>query len=120
MFVSRTFKNNLGFQIQVDRTHPLSKYNLTRINKNKYSYNGYDTSMSYTRGRERGLQYGGGVGDSRNSIKDVVDILIEKHQNPQSGSGIVLGQTLGSMMNPLHNWRSGLNYFCKPLSIFKV
>ena len=59
MLISRRYKNNSGYQINVDRLAPIFAGELQRYNRNHYSFDGYNTKMLYSRGSNKGLQYGG-------------------------------------------------------------
>lgn len=75
MFVSKSYRNNMGYQTQTSRPKPIDQWTLTRYNKNIYSVRvneeeEHEVRVSHRMGSTHGLQYGGG------------------QNNIQSGSGI--------------------------------
>lgn len=132
MLVSRTYRNNTGYQIDVSRPHPIVMRQIKRHNYNNYYYDGYNVSMSYNRGREKGLQYGGKkdcIGCEDKCVCDTNDYQKGQGIDPASiysalktiYSGIktasdiyasepatVIKNTYGKFMNKNYpNWRSG-------------
>lgn len=127
MLVSREYRNNLGYQIDIDRPKPIFAWEIDRFNKNRYHYDGYNTYMSFSRGREDGLQYGGGTcGKGKDcdckpiqSGKGVDPVTIGKTLEmlytgaklaPKiyaSEPATVIKNTYGKFMNSNPNWRPG-------------
>ena len=134
MLNTRQYKNNLGFQIQVDRPHPIFAWDLDRFNKNTYHYDGYNTTMRFNRGREEGLQYGGKSKKNCDCSSDKQDNC--ECESIQSGNGLdpqtiyktlqllytgaktipkiyssepatIVKNTYGKFMNSNPNWRPG-------------
>lgn len=76
MLYSRSFRGNIGYQTQAARLHPMYQVSHERFNDMMYEQKGKQHTVSWTRGREHGIQYGGG-----NSMQD-------RPTSYQSGSGI--------------------------------
>ncbi len=121
MLVSRSYRNNLGYQIDIDRPHPIWKWELERYNKNHYHYDGYNTKMIYHKGSEKGMQYGGRLikGEKRMMGKGIDPMAVYKalqllytgakavSKFYSSETGTVIKNTYGKFMNSNPNWRSG-------------
>ena len=60
MLLTRSYRNNMGYQIDVGRRHPLSAQQLQRANKNHFHFDGYNTHIKRDQMSQNGLQYGGG------------------------------------------------------------
>ncbi len=121
MLISRRYRNNLGYQIDVDRHHPIYQYETERYNKNHYEYDGYNTRMYYHKGSEKGLQYGGGhkvdngqIGkgiDPQAVIKALQLLYVSGKAVSRfysSETGTKIKNTYGNFMNKYNpNWRPG-------------
>lgn len=120
MLVSRTYKNNLGYQIDVRRPEPIYSLNLNRYNKNYYTVEDNKVSMAYNKGNLKGLQFGGtcdkniqsGQGIDPKTIYNTLQLLytgaklIPKLYSSEPAT--ILKNAYGKMMNPKNsNWRSG-------------
>ncbi len=120
MLVSRTYRNNLGYQVDVDRPHPIWSWELQRYNRNYYEYDGYNTKLAFNKGSNKGLQYGGGSHIKQKQIGKGVDpqaiykALQLLYTGAKAASSIysskpatMLKNTYGKMMNPDDRWRPG-------------
>jgi len=128
MLISREYRNNLGYQIDVDRPHPIFAWEIDRFNKNHYYYDGYNTYMKFNRGREEGLQYGGsnkcgkgkdcdcppeqtGKGLDPGTIFKTLQLLYTGAKMvPKIYSSVpatAIKNTYGKFMNSNPNWRPG-------------
>lgn len=122
MLVSRTYRNNLGFQIDVERPNPIYACQLHRFNRNHYTFDGYNTYMAYNRGGEKGMQYGGGdhsvLPSSQkgsgltmaNSLK-IAKLLNTQTKNLKQSLEPTIKNQLknpyGKFMNPVNTYRPG-------------
>lgn len=61
MFVSKTYRNNFGYQIHSNRPKPMEIWNMTRYSSNRYTTLNRNVQMAYNIGSTHGLQYGGGT-----------------------------------------------------------
>ncbi len=120
MLVSRTYRNNLGYQIDVDRPNPILAWKLNRFNKNHYTFDGYNTYMVYTRGGEKGMQYGGSYPSKTEhkgkgmTMKDSLKIAEMLNTRVKSFKDSVetttrekLKNPYGKFMNPTNTYRPG-------------
>ncbi len=122
MLVTRSYKNNWGYQVDTNRPHPISVWEPQRNNRNHYSYNieNGDVKMAYNRGREQGLQYGGkhkslncqlGKGIDPQAVIKALQMLkiagkvaVKAYTSP---AGNLVKNTYGKFMNKNPNWRPG-------------
>jgi len=120
MLVSRTYRNNLGYQIDVDRPHPIFAWELQRFNRNYYDYDGYNVRVDYNKGGDKGLQYGGADCPKQRQMGSGVDpqTIYKALQMMYTGAKVIpkiyaskpatmLKNTYGKMINPGGNWRPG-------------
>lgn len=110
MLYTRSMRDNIGYQIDVLRPHPMFVHPHHRINKNHYTYDGYNTSMDYIRGGEKGLQYGGAI--DFDTIQKTLNLLYEGSKLVSkaysSEVGTQLKNSYGKFMNKSNpNWRPG-------------
>ena len=118
MLVSRTYKHNIGYQVDVDRPHPIWAWPINRYNKNNYTFDGYNIRMNYEPGSKKGLQYGGklkktqsGEGVDVESIAKAAQLLQQMGKQAlnfySSETGTKLKNQYGKFMNNNPNWRPG-------------
>ncbi len=124
MLLSQAFKNNHGYQIQVDRLHPIYTYEMLRSNRNHYDNNGYDCYMTINKPIKTAIQTGQGYahnpkGDYMSgqgvdpvSIAKTLAMLkqgAESVVKAYSGeTGTFIKNTYGKFMNEKNpNWRPG-------------
>ena len=124
MLISRQFKNNLGYQVDVERPHPIWKWDLERYNKNYYSYDGFNTKMVYHKGSQKGMQYGGQKGSGMDPVT-IGATLKMLYEGAKAATDVYASQTAtviknkwGKMMNNDPNWRPGLK--CEPMFMLKA
>lgn len=118
MLNTRSYRNNLGYQIDIDRFHPIRINKLDRINKNNYYYDGYNVNMTINKTSEYGLQYGGGKkieqsGDGLDfqTISNTLKLLHSGTKKLSdfysSETGNMIKNKYGKFMNSNKNWRPG-------------
>lgn len=116
MIINRSFKNNIGYMVDVDRPKPLIAWNLERYNKNISDINDGQVKIEYNRGNNKGLIYGGGSkqagkGDLEvyaNTAKMLVDGFKQVGKFYSSPMGTYLKNSYGKMLNENNpNWRPG-------------
>ncbi len=122
MLVSRSYKNNWGYQVDNNRPHPISVWEYQRYNRNYYSYNHNtgDVTMAYNRGGFKGLQYGGAKTHNNGQLGKGIDpkavikalqmlkiagkVAVKAYASP---AGNLVKNTYGKFMNKNPNWRPG-------------
>lgn len=122
MLSTRTYRNNLGYQVDIDRKHPILLQELNRYNRNYYTYDGYNTKMDYNKGGDKGLQYGGASSNNKKIIttgKGIDPITAVKtlqllYTGAKAASSLyssepatMIKNTYGKFMNPEGTWRPG-------------
>ncbi len=118
MLVTRSYRNNIGYQIDVNRPSPLWAWSLERHNKNYYSNDGYTSTISYNPGGEKGLQYGGGCNNNQKGhgidpeavVKALKLLYAGAKMAPKIYSSNIatkIKNKYGEFMNNNPNWRPG-------------
>ena len=125
MLYTRAYRNNWGYQINVERRHPIWKYDLGRLNKNEYkrdSMYGHKIVIDNVGGR-KGVQFGGA---NKKNISDEVytgsgvdpKVVLQAAQMLYTGAkkigefyssetGTAIKNTYGKWMNADVNWAPG-------------